>query len=191
MKPAVPLGPLLLAAGVSLASPGAATVTVDGQLDPEYGPALSTQTTQTSFVDANPAFSPNPVRYADGSELDAAHGYIADGALHLLLAGNMGFCCPTMFSHQEEFDLFIDSKPGGQHTLRADNPTIACCAGGLLNSLAGLTFDAGIEPDYWLGCTLNMNSSWAELLTDGGGAGYGLGYNFSGAPGTLTGGTNP
>ena len=125
------------------------------------------------------------MRYADGTELDAAYGTIADGVLHLFLAGNMGFCCPTMFAYQEEIDVFIDSRDGGQNVLRADN------TGAALNALAGLTFDPGFVPDYWLDCTLNMASSYAELLTGGGGAGYDLGSNTSGSPGTLSGGTNP
>ena len=180
----VPRAPLLVA--LSAFVPGAtAAVTVDGRLDPDYGPAISVQTTQTSFVDANPAYSPDPIRYADGSELDVAYGLIADGALHLFLAGNLGFCCPTMYSHQERFEIFIDSRAGGQHTLRADNAAAA------LNALAGLTFDAGFLPDYWLACTLNMSCRYAELLAGGGGVGYDLGYNLVGAPGTLTGGTNP
>ena len=177
----------------TLALPGAASaaVTVDGHLDAEYGAAAGTQAVQTSFVDANPVFSPNAVLYADGSELDAAYGVIAGGVLYLFLAGNQGFCCASSFSHQEEFDVFIDSKPGGQHTLRADNPNVGWRSWSGLDTMAGLTFDAGIEPDYWLGSSVNMTCRYAELLTAGGGAGVDLGSNVAGAPGTLTGGTNP
>jgi len=186
MAKTLPRSPHLLAAFVMLA-PAAATaaVVVDGHLDADYGPALSTQTTQTSFVDTNPAFSPNPTLYADGSELDAGYGFISNGVLYLFLAGNNGFCCPTMFSHQEEFDVFIDSKTGGQGTLRADN------TGAPLNALASLTFDTGFVPDYWVECTVNMACAYAELLASGGGVGYDLGFNTAGAPGTLSGGTNP
>jgi len=190
MRSPVRLATLLLAT-VTLARPVSAAPTVDGRLDPEYGAPLVTQSTQTSFVDANPAFSPDPVRYADGSELDALHGIIGDGMLHLFVAGNLGFCCPTMYTHQEELDLFIDSRAGGQHTLRADNAAVGWFGGTTLNGLAGLTFDAGFEADFWLGCTVNMASAFAELLTAGGGPGVDLGYNVTGAPGTLTGGTNP
>ena len=189
MRPSPGFVSLILAAVAMIASGSASAVTVDGQLDAGYGAAISAQTTQTSFVDANPVFSPNPVLYADGSELDGAYGTIADGVLHLLLVGNMGFCCPTMYTHQEEFDVFIDSGAGGQHSLRADNANVGWWGG--LNALAGLTFDAGFEADYWLASTLNMNCAYAELPAGGGGAGYGLGFNTSGAPGTLSGGTNP
>jgi len=130
-------------------------------------------------------FSPNPTLYADGTELNALYVTIDGGVLYLFVTGNMGFCCPTMFSHQEDFDVFIDAGPGGQHTLRADNGHAS------LNALAGLTFDIAFDPDYWLRSTLNMVSAFAELPAAGGGAGYNLGYNITGAPGTLIGGTNP
>ena len=182
---------LLLVAALSLAPPGAGAVTVDGRLEPAYGAPVSVQSTQTGFVDADPALSPNPTLYADGSELDVAYGTISDGVLHLLLAGDLGFCCPSMFSHQEAFDLFIDSKPGGQNMLRADNATEGCCVGGTLNAFAGLRFDDGFVPDYWFECTVNMACRFAELPTGGGGTGFDLGYNTGGAPGTLSGGTNP
>ena len=191
MRSPVRLAPLLLLAAVTLARTGSAAITVDGRLDPDYGAALATQSLETSFEDANPAFSPDPVRYADGTELDALYGAITDGVLHVFVSGNLGFCCPTAYAHQEEFDLFIDSRPGGQHTLRADNPTVGWFGGNTLNGLAGLSFDAVFAADYWLGCTINMASAFAELLPDGGGAGYDLGYNVTGAPGTLAGGTDP
>ena len=185
MRSHATLAALLVLGAFTIAPRADAAIAVDGQLDPDYGAALATQTTQTSFVDAKPAFWTNPTLYADGTELDALYLTVEGGVLHLLIAGNMGFCCPTMFSHQEEFDVFIDSGPGGQHTLRADN------AVGALNGLAGLTFDAGFDADYWLSSTVNMSCAYAELLSAGGGAGYNLGFNISGPPGTLTGGTNP
>jgi len=176
---------IALIALLTIARGVAAAVIVDGHLDGDYGPAIAVQTTQTSFLDANPAISPDPVNYADGSELDAAFGFISGGMLHLFISGNLGFCCATFPSHQEEFDVFIDSRSGGQNTLRADNAVAALIA------LAGLSFDPDFAPDYWLNCTVNMNSSYAELPAGGGGEGYYLGYNLAGSPGTLTGGTNP
>jgi hypothetical protein len=152
---------MALMAGLALAAPSRAAITVDGLLDSDYGPPLATQTTQTSFVDATPAFSPNPALYADGSELDAVHGFIAAGVLHLWIGGNVGFCCPSMYSHQEELDLFFDSRSGGQPALRSDNAAVGWFSGTTLTGLAGLTFDPGFEPDYWVGCTVNMSSAWA------------------------------
>jgi hypothetical protein len=64
---------VLVLGALTLAPPADAAITVDGHLDPDYGAALATQTTQTSFVDANPAFSPNPTLYADGTELDVLY----------------------------------------------------------------------------------------------------------------------
>ncbi|MGH7731578.1 MAG: hypothetical protein ACRENJ_10065 [Candidatus Eiseniibacteriota bacterium] len=180
---------LTIAAAVAIdAATATASLVVDGVLDTEYGAALATQTTQTSFNNANASNSSDPVRYADGSELDGFYARVDGDVLHLLLAGNLGFCCATSFSHQEVFHLFIDCQPGGQPTLRADNPM---AGGWSLVDLAGLTFDPGFEPDYWLGCTVNMASSFAELLAGGGGQGCDLGSNPVGAPGTLVGGRNP
>ena len=175
---------------VALCADPAVAVTVDGVLDQEYGPPLAVQTTQTSFEDSSPGLSPDPARIANGSELDALYALVAGNVLYLMLAGNLGFCCSGSYAHQEGLDIFIDSEPGGQSTLRSDNPLVGW-GGTALEGLAGLSFDAGFEPDYWLGCTVNMYSSYAELPAAGRGEAYNLGSNLVGAPGVLTRGTNP
>jgi hypothetical protein len=171
--------------------PAAAAVVIDGRLDPDYGVALTTQTTQTYFGDSGWGV----VGEAGGSELDAAHGYVADGVLHLFVAGNVTFFwgLETTF-YYSVLEVFIDSQPGGQHTLGGANPVIG--PGNDVNAMAGLTFDAGFTPDYWLACsggatTYPLQVYYAELPTAGGGAGAYLGTSTPGGPGTLAGGSNP
>ena len=155
---------------------------VDGRLDAVYGPALSIQTTQTSFLDGTGSFGdPNS---SDGSELDGAYGYIADGVLHLFFAGNIGFCCPTMFAHGEQLHVFLDTGPGGQNVLRSDNV-------GFGGDMAGLVFDADFAPDRWFGCFPAWSLWYAPLPTSSGGTSSYLGQMPNVAPGTLAGGTNP
>jgi hypothetical protein len=184
---------VLLFAACALSPRGAAgapVVPIDGALDPAYGAALSTQTVQTTFQDT-------PAPYGGvGTELDGAYGFVADGVLHLFVTGNMGFCCGFEFSHEEEFDIFIDSGPGGQNTLQADNPNAGCCWDdphpNALHYMTGLTFDPGFAPDHWFETTINMSSWYAALPAGGGGQAYYLGYYSGAGPGgTLTGGTNP
>jgi hypothetical protein len=183
------LGTVLLA--LALAAPAGAAVPIDGRLDPDYGVALSTQTTQTYFGDGNWGM----VGESFGSELDAAHGYIADGVLHLFIAGNLTFFWGVEISYYYALlELFIDSTPGGQNTLGSANPVFAY--GNDMNAMAGLTFDPGFAPDYWLGCgggytTLPLQVYYAELPAAGGGAGAYLGTSTPGGSGTLVGGSNP
>lgn len=153
---------------------------VDGYLDAAYGPPLVTQTTQTSFFDATNGSLPG---YSTGSELDAAYGFISGGVLHLFFAGNVAFCCPQMYSQEQEIEIFLDSGPGGQNVLRADNTAD-------LGTLSGLTFDADFSPDYYFGCIPAWSMTYAALPTSSGGTMSSLGTLGYSAPGTLS-GTNP
>ena len=190
-----------LALGIlSLGALPVTAVPVDGTLDPGYGTAISTQTNaaDVGFPDASLGL----VGGSNGSELDLAYGFISDGTLHLLLAGNL-VCQGNpvdygLFTHN--LYLFIDTRPGGQNRLRADNADLDY---GELDRMAGLTFDTGFEPDYWLACRGSLANyydpmsrytlyAWgAELLTGGAGGGALLGTTGAGGPGTLSGGTNP
>lgn len=176
-----------------------AAITVDGTLDAAYGTALSTQTTGTvGWPDASLGL----VGGSNGYELDQAYGLISDGVLHLFLSGNL-LCQgnpvdPGIYTYN--LYLFIDSGAGGQNRLRADNADLDY---GALNRMAGLTFDAGFEPDTWLACRgytqdfydpaspYTLHAWRAALLTGGGGGGALLGTTAAGGPGTLSGGTNP
>lgn len=173
----------LLLATALVAAPAMATIAVDGTAEGTYGAALSVQTLQTQFGDNNLGV----VDYANGSELDAAYATIKGGNLYLTLAGNLE-------SNFNKLEIFIDSRAGaGQNQLRSDNPDVDFNG---LNRMAGLTFDTGFAPDYWLSVTggggpYQMYTNFAELLTGGGGSGGYLGQTGAVSDGTLGGGSNP
>lgn len=185
----------VLALGLASLSCGARpaiAVDIDGKLDPDYGSALSTQTTQTDIGDN----TQGQVDYSLGSELDGGYATISNGVLYLFLSGNLAFSW-TLEGQTRwlPVNLFLDSKPGGQNRLRGDNAALDPIND--LNHLAGLTFDTGFEPDYWLSLGggpdtwPRIKAFYAELLSTGGGAGSYLGITSCGGPGTLSGGTNP
>lgn len=153
----------------------------DGVLDGSYGAPLAVQRNGTAFGDANMG----QIDYANGSELDAAFGYISGGALHLMLTGNLE-------SNFNKLELFFDTGAPGQHTLRGDNAGVDFNG---LNRMAGLTFDAGFQASHWIGLTggggpYAMYANGAVLLPGGGGPGDYLGTIPAGANAGLTGGTN-
>ena len=113
-------------------------IIVDGTLDAEYGPAIAVQTVQTQFGDANPPGS------LGGSELDAAYARVSNGRLYLMFTGNHE---PNF----NKFEIFIDSKPGGENTL-SGTPQYDFFNGStwVSQNLVGLTFDAGFNADYHL-----------------------------------------
>jgi hypothetical protein len=177
----------LLAAAVMPS--GVSAITVDGRLDPSYT-LLSTQTTQTVAGDDSQGLAD----FGVGSELDAAYGTIENGVLYLFLAGNLEdtICGVNACTDSDILEVFIDSQGGGQNTLLSPSP-----AG---FAFAGFTFDSDLAPDYTVeyfdvGALDHDFSRWAyyeELPTGGGGASYFLGSGpNAGAPGTLSGGTNP
>ncbi len=180
----------LLASGLLLASFAAAAVaqTVDGTLDATYGPAKSTQSTQTGFGDANLGV----VDYANGSELDGAYATVSGNVLYLFLSGNLE-------SNFNKLEIFFDTVGGGQGKLRGDNAGVDFNG---LNRMGddgsgnGLRFDAGFEPDYWIGVTggggpYAIYANYAVLLAAGGGPGNYLGSANAASNGVLSGGTNP
>jgi hypothetical protein len=60
--------------------------------------------------------------------------------LWLFLAGNME-------GNYNKLVLFFDSQPGGQNPLQDNNVDISFNA---VNNMAGITFDNGFVPDYWM-----------------------------------------
>jgi len=178
-------------AALIVVEPAAATP-IDGTLDPEYGPPLATQTIQTSAGDNVRVPS---MMESNGGELDQAYGYIADGVLHLFLAGNLLYVPGAeLMGYWNPIDIFIDSVPGGQNTLVIGNPAINSYFDS--NQMAGLTFDADFAADYWLSCgsesgAVPLRAYYGELPAGGGGSGYYLGYSAPGSPGVLSYGTNP
>lgn len=173
MTKIVAIGAVMVCAGAALAQP-----TMDGTLDASYGLA-SLQNTSTSFGNS----SLGQIDFANGSELDGLYAQSSPGFLHLFFTGNLE-------SNFNKFELFIDSKAGGQGTLRGDNPDVDFNG---LNRMAGMTFDGGFEPDYWISATgggspYGLFANYAELATTGGGAGGYLGSTTAGSDGALSGG---
>ncbi len=172
---------------------------VDGRLDPDYGPALSPQTTQTSSAKNTPGFGgPDSTSWSFGSELDGAYAFVSGGALHLFFAGNL-MSYLGEFDHRRQLQLFVDMRPGGQHQLRSDNAVLGYSPDSGLNRMAGLTFDAGFAADWWFNCLVvsvgpgspPVRAYTAELLDAGSDAGSFLGSGFAGGTGALSGGSNP
>lgn len=179
---------LCILAGVLLACAATAlAVPVDGVLDPEYGVALSTQTTQTSLGDWPPDIS-------HGGELDGAFAYVADDTLHLLITCSLDRFISEPLTFPNNLQLYFDTQPGGQNVLSAANPN----AGGSirLTGMTGLAFDSEFAPDYWIEGSREsfglFYAFYAELPAGGGGAGYYLGASALGGAGELSGGaSNP
>jgi len=175
----------------ALSAAGAAIV-VDGTLDSSNGPPAAFQNVQTNMGD-NAWMFPDQ---ANGSELDAAYGIVDGTTLYLFFTGNLIYYPQSGPPAVGDFlSVFIDSKPGGQNVLLANNPVIP--PGMDMTQLAGLEFDNGFAPDYYMGCGGRgyptwppLRVFWADLPTAGGGAGSYLGYSTPGGPGTLTGGAN-
>jgi len=182
----------LLGAAALLAAtaPVARAITVDGKLDPGYT-LLSVQTTQTS---PGPDATSGASDFAAGSELDAAYGAVDQGVLYLFFAGNLrdAICGGEACTDADILELFFDSQPGGQNQLTASSPAP--------DRLAGITFDTAFVPDefieFLLGGALDLSfvrfANFGTLPTGGGGTLVSLGSGSNtGAPGTLSGGTNP
>ncbi len=187
--------PGLAVIAVVLLAPAAVAVPVDGVLDQEYGQARITQSIQTG-LSAGQIIGDNnrgELDFANGSELDAAHAYIADDMLHLFIAGNLA---KVLNANQNGtirhvLEIFLDAAPGGQNTLNGNG------AGDVMN---GLGFDPGFEADYRLQFEGDDNGfsgprEWTARLQalpfNGGGTLVTLGRAPAGGPGTLIGGTNP
>lgn len=112
---------LTAAASVALSGGASAAITVDGTLGAgEFGPALSVQSINTQFGD-------------NSTELNAAFGQVAGGALELLVTGNVE-------QNGNRIYLFLDTAAGGSSTLAS--------AGGDfdLDQIAGNVLD--IAPEF-------------------------------------------
>jgi len=198
MRSALPMCAIL--AGLLAPAPLRA-ITLDGQLDPEYGAALSVQ--------VNSAYAGDNLRglvdWSNGSELDALYATVSGGVLYLFLTGNQmsrsNPVDPGFFA--DHLHLFFDTRPGGQQVLRGDNYDVGAWPGhSVLNGIAGLAFDPGFEADFWFSDFPTGDETWglgpftlhawsAELLAAGGGPGAYLGSTGPGATAGLTGGVNP
>jgi len=171
---------IITAASLSLCSLASAQIVVDGTAEAAYGAAKAVQTVQTQFGDSNLGV----IDYANGSECDGGYAVIQDGYLYIVIAGNLE-------SNYNKMEVFVDCKPGGQNRLLGNNVDVDFNG---LNRMGespagagnGLTFDQGVEPDFWFGATCGgspwaMYLNWAELPTAGAGVGGYLGTAGSGA----------
>ncbi len=133
---------------------------IDGIRGGTYDSSLrATQRTATGFGD-------------NFSELNNAYAYTDGNVLNLFVGGNLE-------GNGNTFEMFIDSKTGGQRTLTGDNqivdPDGAGDAGGALggNRMQGLTFSTGFEADFYFTMRRNGNTLsafWGVI----GGAGNGV-----------------
>ncbi len=152
-------------------------LTIDGVRDAMYGSPLHVQTTQTHFGDNTLT---NGVA-ADGSELNSLSARIVDDVLYLHFAGNLE-------SNTNSLEIFFDTAPGGQNTLRNDGAEPGLVRMGSDGTLPGLTFDADFSPDHYISITSfssAMTVSFAELPAAGGGFGWFAGVASSGGQGQL------
>lgn len=197
VAPASLLAAVLLLAALLLAAAPVPAAAVSGTLGPQYGSPLAVQTSQSNVGGVGDPTA--QMNLSENTEIDAAYGYVSGGVLHLFFSGSLFFEVQLEggISHWLPLDVFIDCAPGGQQQLLGNNPTIVPYFFDL-TKMAGLTFDSGFAPDYWLGLGGDPASLWynvgayfATLPTGGGGAGTYLGYTLAGPPGTLSGGTNP
>jgi predicted outer membrane repeat protein len=155
----------------------------DGALDARYPLLLAVQDTETQFGDSSSGL----IDSANGSELDVAYATIRDGALHILLGGNLE-------SNFNKLDLFIDAVPGGQQQLRGNNVDVDF--NGLnrmgddlgTTEVEGLRFDDGFTADHYMSVTCGGQPfawymNYASLPTEGGGSGGYVGSGEAGAAG--------
>jgi hypothetical protein len=141
---------------VTLAIPTMATaITIDGLADTAYGSAIVTQQIGTAAGD-NTLTSQG---IANGSELDAAYGFVSNAVLYLVLAGNFDSDYPTSPTPNDELNIFFMTGPGGDHTLGTNYSgtfqgrinRMGVGGNGQSPGAPGLTFDTGFTPNHWIG----------------------------------------
>ena len=115
-------------------------ITVDGNLDGSYGPALATQTVTTN-VGSNGSNGVLGGTLTAYTQLSAAYGVINEstGYFYLFLAGSLSL-------NNQHLNILLDSVPGqGVTTLNALS-TVSPYNNG--SGFADLKLDAGFDPDY-------------------------------------------
>lgn len=144
-------------------TPAALAVTIDGVAESQYGSAIATQAIGTVAGDNN--YGNQGI--ANGSELDAGYGFISNGVLYLVMAGNFN-SLPTIdggTSPNDYLNLFFMTGPGGDHTLGTNYTatyngrinTMGVGANGTDPGAPGLTFDAGFAANYWIGVNVGLD----------------------------------
>jgi hypothetical protein len=119
-----------------------AAITIDGIAEVDYGSAVSTQALGTSAIDNNVSTN---IGLANGSELDAAYGFISNGVLYLTIAGNFNSAWNS--APYNTLHTFFMSDAGGTNSL----PTFSDGGfNGRRNNMVGMTFDTGFNPNHWI-----------------------------------------
>src|SRR5258706_14291939 len=93
---------LVAAALIAIPNMTASAITIDGVAESAYGSAISTQAIGTTANNNN--ISTN-IGMANGSELDAAYGFVSNGVLYLTMAGN--FASEYLFNPYDTLHLFF------------------------------------------------------------------------------------
>ncbi len=130
-----PIDDLGTLAGYGAANAGALSAGISLAIDNSNVEGVIGQASAASPV------SPD-VDWAYGSEINNMRVFLDEpnNKLWVFLAGNME-------GNFNKLVMFFDSQPGGQNVIRDDNVDISFNA---INNMAGITFDAGFEPDYWM-----------------------------------------
>ena len=156
---------------------------IDGSKDAAYPASTTFQSNFTQFGDSTTGTRQG----GGGSELDGLFAEFQPGFLNIIFTGNLE-------TNNNNLELFFDVDNGGmgQNTLRNDNADVDFNG---LNRMAGLTFDAGFNADFYLVLNINgdgtLNVNYATLPSAGAGTGGYLGSAQPTSNGVLTGGTNP
>ncbi|QDT00804.1 PEP-CTERM sorting domain-containing protein [Adhaeretor mobilis] len=135
---------------LSLTLTAEAQIIVDGTADANYGPALSTQNTNTEFGNAD---SGDPLNPGGGSEINQVFATVSNGRLYVSITGNLE-------ANFNKLDVFLDVNAGsGQNTIDGSTlPTDVdhfCCGGensstNALQNIEGLHFDTAFKADHYL-----------------------------------------
>src|SRR5258705_12983272 len=99
---------LVAAALIAIPNMTASAITIDGVAESAYGSAISTQAIGTTALDNNVSTNSG---LANGSELDAAYGFVSNGVLYLTIAGN--FDSEFGFNPYDTLHMFFMADDGG------------------------------------------------------------------------------
>jgi hypothetical protein len=149
--------------------------TINGSYDPSFGSAIATQVLGTADA-GGLKNTVGDVGGANGSELDAAYGYVSNGVLYLFFAGNLDTgadpvnLCTNGCNTYDKLSVFFmaDSGAGGDNTLGTNYSSNADSGGinrmgvggnGSDSGSAGLTFDSGFNANYWIGVPVGGNTN--------------------------------
>ncbi|MBL0869293.1 MAG: hypothetical protein IBJ18_01815 [Phycisphaerales bacterium] len=159
--------------------------TIDGQLDASYGAFIpgSLQTCGTSFGNNNTATAVG----GGGSEIDAVYAVVSGTNLHIFVAGNLE-------ANFNKLQVYLDTVAGDGQNKLTGNPNGPARLSDNDASGAGLTFDTGFEPDFWINVNGGGNPAafyvdYCTLPSGGFGSFFYCGTaGYGNTVGTLTGG---